>query len=460
MALKTTIGSKTLLPHQETAVGWMVDHELDGLGGGLLCDEMGLGKTLSVLGLCINNPKPYTLLFCPLAVVNQWVEAAKDAGLGVLTLEGGLWKPHNGWRRNKIFITNIDKLLHSKENFKRDWSRVVLDEAHQVRNVGSERYKALVRLSRKTTWCLSATPVVNKTVDVAALLHLVEPSFSMKAKKTEVEKAMMTYAMARSVEQVRETLDIFPKAAEVVEHSIDFLSKEETEFYRGVQGALQEQLKQAMYEADSNMTAIFSILLRLRQLSVHPQVYIEGKRRQLGSHYVRPDWTNDSAKVKALVDLIKAEDKPKHWVVFCQFRDEIALLEERLKKETDVGLVTSYDGSMSMEEREEVVQKTKDWVQSEPMKHQVLLLQIHCGGTGLNLQHMDRVVFMSPWWTAALMDQAVGRVLRIGQKEKVRVHHLKLTEGESMNIDKLIFEKIETKRNLCQQMLEAACREM
>jgi SNF2 family DNA or RNA helicase len=108
---------------------------------------------------------------------------------------------------------------------------------------------------------------------------------------------------------------------------------------------------------------------------------------------------------------------------------------------------------MKIEERNEIIEKTKKDLTT---KHQVLLLQIHCGGTGLNLQHMDRVVFTSPWWTAALMDQAVGRVMRIGQKNKVEIHHLKLKEGESMNIDDLIFSKVEQKRNLCNEVLASA----
>jgi hypothetical protein len=67
-------------------------------------------------------------------------------------------------------------------------------------------------------------------------------------------------------------------------------------------------------------------------------------------------------------------------------------------------------------------------------------------------------MFTSPWWTAALMDQAVGRVLRIGQKDQVLIHHIVLEEEEniSLNIDNYINEKIENKRELCQNLLDVA----
>jgi hypothetical protein len=55
------------------------------------------------------------------------------------------------------------------------------------------------------------------------------------------------------------------------------------------------------------------------------------------------------------------------------------------------------------------------------------------------------------------MDQAVGRVVRMGQKNKVQVHHISLKEEElSINIDDYINERVEIKRDLCLEVLTAA----
>jgi SNF2 family DNA or RNA helicase len=131
----------------------------------------------------------------------------------------------------------------------------------------------------------------------------------------------------------------------------------------------------------------------------------------------------------------------------------MTLIKERLSQEVNIDQIWSYHGQLSVDARSKIIESTKADLKD---KHQVLLLQIHSGGTGLNLQHMDRVIFTSPWWTAALMDQAVGRVMRIGQKKSVEIHHLKLKEGESMNIDELIFSKVEQKRSLCLEVLSMA----
>jgi SNF2 family DNA or RNA helicase len=86
----------------------------------------------------------------------------------------------------------------------------------------------------------------------------------------------------------------------------------------------------------------------------------------------------------------------------------------------------------------------------------VLLLQLQSGGVGLNLQHFTKIIFMSPWWTSALMDQAIGRAVRIGQKERVTVTMLVLKEEETMNIDAKMLEKAETKRGMLDMLFRYA----
>src|SRR5690606_19626390 len=51
----------------------------------------------------------------------------------------------------------------------------------------------------------------------------------------------------------------------------------------------------------------------------------------------------------------------------------------------------------------------------------VLLLSLRAGGVGLNLTAAQNVFLMDPWWSWAVEQQAIDRVHRMGQKEKVRV---------------------------------------
>jgi hypothetical protein len=111
--------------------------------------------------------------------------------------------------------------------------------------------------------------------------------------------------------------------------------------------------------------------------------------------------------------------------------------------------ILHYNGSMTQKERTEVLAKSKETTETT-----VLLLQLQAGGVGLNLQEYDRIIFMSPWWTSALMDQAIARAVRMGQKEKVKVYHLRLAaEHEAaINIDDLVNAKAEEKRKMLEKL--------
>ena len=56
------------------------------------------------------------------------------------------------------------------------------------------------------------------------------------------------------------------------------------------------------------------------------------------------------------------------------------------------------------------------------------------------------------------MDQAIGRAVRIGQKEKVEVIMLILKEEETLNIDSMMLEKADDKRGQLQMLFSHASK--
>ena len=498
----TTIGTNQLHAHQLSAIDWMIQREKDmDYRGGFLCDEMGLGKTMTTAGLLLNKVVLKTLILSPLAVVQQWAELLSTLPLAVYTLNKGAWLKISGdVRRGSIYIANYDKLLTNSSLFKGDWQRLVLDEAHTMRNCQSKKYEKLVKISAARKWFLTGTPSVNRPSDVSALMHILNHNIIAETNsKTTAMNWMADYALARTVEQVRTVMpNSLPTVSKVHEHRLDFKTTEEEEFYKKIQTDAQLEFQHLLSLPQNGETQIriLQLLMRLRQISTHPQVYIEAMRKQHGEGYTRPDWKGDSAKTDAICQLLKKEQGCHGYVVFCHFTTEIEVLKKRLEKEPSVQKVFVYNGSMTAEARTRVIQETKKLVatsksaedidqtlrlvwRNAPMlpkdilkhimgpmlgRHVVLLAQIQSAGTGINLQHMDRVVFTTPWWTAALMDQAVARVVRLGQKRKVEVHYLahKAEEGlsQTINIDDYINERVEVKRELCQELLEAAMHDI
>jgi len=488
---KMKVAGRTLFPHQLTALAWAKEREADHYAcGGFLCDDMGLGKTITILALMVANRLKRTLILGPLAVLNQWKLVCLSAGFAVLELDKGVWKSAGGNEANGIIhLANYDKMNSSPHAFNLNFRRIILDEAHTLRNSNSEKYKLLLTIRARRKWYLTGTPIVNSLSDFTGLMKHFQPEIPVYS-EADAERAMNNYALSRKVSQVREVLgSIFPADPIVKHHLLEFSTPEEALFYRSIQGILQEELTNLMEADRLDLGAFMTLLMRLRQISVHPQVYIEAKRRERGAHYTRPNWSKDSTKTEAIVNILNEERTPSGFVIFCNFHDEMELIRERLKREHCVSTIEVYHGGMNVNARNASIESTEKGrngssftnasdvllrsqgplskLPYDTMKlinqmvggrHTVLLAQLQSAGTGLNLQHMNRVIFNTPWWTAALMDQAVGRVLRLGQTDQVKIHHVLLREEmeNSINIDEFMSRKVEIKRALCEQLLSAA----
>ena len=440
--------------HQVVGVNWMLQREECEYPGGLLCDEMGLGKTYQMLGTIKNSNVEETLLLCPKAVIRQWCVAAEKCGFNVFEVQGGEWTqvtPKN-IDGPLLRITNYDKVPGNKSLFKGIRGRLVLDEAHRIRNPSSECYKAVSAIKRKITWVITATPLVNTIKDIRALLSLCGYDY-VKLSNIEYRHSVIGEAcIHRSMEEMRHVLPDLPDAATMIEEKLDFDSEEEAEFYRGVQGSIVKKFK--MLEKDQS-NEMFVLIMKLRQLSLHPQVYINARKREWAG-YIRDDFDAPSTKFTALRKKIEAEPKATKWIVFCQFHDEMDMLMDYLNKSNSIGVIQMYHGGMTDKEKEDVLDKTLE--PNEYGCHEILLLQLQSGGVGLNLQHFSKIVFMSPWWTSALMDQAIGRAVRIGQKDKVEVIMLILKEEETLNIDSMMLEKADDKRGQLQMLFSYASK--
>lgn len=455
-SLKPLWQSFSYQDHQVKGVRWMMEREALEPSGGLLCDEMGLGKTIQVLGLMKETKANATLLIAPLCTLNQWQETAERCGFCV-------WRCHpskSEWELPKnfhpgakhLYVVNYERAIARTSLVnQRVWPRVVFDEAHRMADPKGECFGLAHReIKAKTHWFLTATPIVNKLSDVLSLFKIL--GLDVQATQPEqLHDVIVKYVLCRRMSDLRGVIGGLPDEAKKVSHVLDFETSDEAEFYRGIQGIIQRRFRMLKHE-EGGQAEMFRLIMRLRQISIHPQVYIGARKKEWRS-YGRPDWEDPSTKFVKLKELIERQgSQPHRWLVFCHFHEEMELLQDYLMMECPlVRQCSLYHGGLSQKEREEALETSKESLVGT--QQEVLLVQLQSGGVGLNLQHCDRIVFMGPWWTAALMDQAIGRAVRIGQNEKVEVHHLILKEEASMNIDKRMLAAAERKRDLCLRFL-------
>jgi SNF2 family DNA or RNA helicase len=311
--------------------------------GGFQSDDMGLGKTIQMAAVMVNNPVKKTVLLAPLAMLDTWSDVCKKIGMLVYEVNpknNRRWtvqNPKAGIPRHfmkcraEVYITNYEKLYNVTELFRSDWDRVVLDEAHKIRNADGIVSIYARKLKAKLRWALTGTPLVNSLKDVVSLLAFLGVPTSARHIWEPRYKTMLPHILIhRSLDSLRSAIKGAPPVPETHHVSLPFTTEAEDEFYHGVQCVSASMT--AKYGSESLSSAqAFLMLLRLRQISVHPQVYINAKRREHVS-YARPDWEGPSTKLEAVNNIINSEtdDEVHKYIIFCQFNDDMSLIREYL----------------------------------------------------------------------------------------------------------------------------------
>ena len=432
-------------PHQVVGIQWMIERELD--RGGILADEMGLGKTIQMLGLIKNLPKSHTILIAPLAVLDQWKTTAEKSSIRCYNLEKSNWvlKTKMFPNASSLYLCSYETAQRNLRAIKKmEFDRLICDEAHRLSNQKTLNFITISSILTKLKWFLTATPIVNSEKDIKSLFNLLDLD-------DDIYENIPQYVLARTMEQLRSSIPDAPKPPISVTHELDFLSNEEAEFYRGIQGAIMNQLTYGQVNGLDKL----ALLLRLRQLSIHPNVYVEAKRKN--NVYVAP-YEGTSAKFQQISFLINNESHTNHkWIIFCHFHEEMLMLKELIEPFDFIRHIGIYSGKLDLEERVALLNKMKgDFTDYKTTD--VLIIQLQSGGVGLNLQEFDRIIFSGPWWTQSMMNQAVGRAVRIGQKKQVMVHHLHLNEEKTLNIDRIMNDRAQIKGLLNKKIIGMANR--
>jgi SNF2 family DNA or RNA helicase len=416
---------RLIVPYQREGVAWLLERELAQKGpkGGFLCDEMGLGKTIQLIATMIANAKTRTLIVVPKSIVNQWKEeVAKFApGLLVGVFDGAdRTKNHEDLLPFHIVIAPYTVIMNKgkKEDqgytvlHRIQWSRVILDEAHEIRTFRSKRHKAAALFKTDIRWVVSGTPVYNSMKDFVSLCLFLGLSKShVQAKTKEIRE---TYVLRRTKEDVarfNRRLELPPCDFQNVEIE---MYPEEKNLYESVFESNKDRISRLVkYSTNIGMHQmdILECLLRIRQVMVHPQLYLSGIAAKNGHE---PEmWEHGSKKLDTLTNLVKEHPTEKS-LIFCQFIQEMNMIEERLE-----GPVFRIDGSVDKDERVRQIEGFKKTVGGASF-----VIQIKAGGQGLNLQEATRVYITAPSWNPATELQAIARSHRTGQTQKVYVKKL------------------------------------
>ncbi len=193
--------SRKLKSFQLEGLNWMTRQEKSQWKGGLLGDEMGMGKTIQAVSLIMSDfpAKDPTLVVVPPVALMQWqaeINSYTDGKLKVLVyhntnpkvklmkvkelrtynvimvsysgLESMYRKENKGWNRNDGIVKE-DSVLHAIK-----FHRLILDEAHSIKQRTTSVARACFALKAAYKWCLSGTPVQNRIGEFFSLLRFLD----------------------------------------------------------------------------------------------------------------------------------------------------------------------------------------------------------------------------------------------------------------------------------------------
>lgn len=187
MTLKIT---SELKPFQKDTLKWMEKREKE-IGGGMLLNEAGTGKSICLLNTIVNNPVN-TLIICPAGIIDNWCnEIEKHTNidrLSVLKYYGPgrqIYTVNIG--KQIIYITSYSiisreftgKKFESKSLINKiKFERIILDEAHYIRNHRSNNFESVIKISEiqetiRYRWVVTATPIFNKINDAYSYFNFL-----------------------------------------------------------------------------------------------------------------------------------------------------------------------------------------------------------------------------------------------------------------------------------------------
>ncbi|KAL2672282.1 hypothetical protein Neosp_012984 [[Neocosmospora] mangrovei] len=274
--------------------------------GGIIADVMGLGKTLTSLA-AIACSKPAALDFemslsstSPMPTRATLIVATSHQVLNVWRTEienDDRAKATEELSDYDIVLTTYPTLLADSKGRRvlQDiaWFRIVLDEAHYVRNHSTQRFKAIHSLQASRRWCLTGTPIQNSLDDLRSLLKFLRfqpfdgASFFDKHIVDPLREDPHTgfrnlTILLRTVCLRRGEAYLHLPPYETAEVKIAFTPKE-MELYRGILADCQQQFDDVVSKKSkaSNYTILFTTTMKLRRLCNHGSIHISSRDEAL-----------------------------------------------------------------------------------------------------------------------------------------------------------------------------------
>jgi SNF2 family DNA or RNA helicase len=435
----------------------------------LLADDMGLGKTAQAIAstdiLWRAKKIRRGLIIAPASLKPQWGrEWANFSDLPITIIDGSPSERQAIYESTKsgLFIINYEQLIRDLEMIHR-WSPdlVVLDEAQRIKNWTTKTALSVKRMSPNYRLVLTGTPMENRIEELASVVEWVddialEPKWRLGAihaiqadgrrevvgvRNLETIRERLKHCMLRRVRQ--EVLAQLPSRTDTRVPIV--LTEPQREAHDAlippivalVQRAKKRPLTQVEFLRLMSLLATQRIISNgMAQLDFE-DVWPTIERRTPDEGLIASLFAPKLLELRQLVRQIVLEQGRKV-VVFSQWRRMLTLARWAVGDLlAEAGLKAGFFTGQEGQKR-----RTRNIVDFHDDPDHRILFASDAGGVGLNLQHASNcVVNLELPWNPAVLEQRIGRIYRMGQKQPIDVFNLVCEEGIESRIAALVGSK-------------------
>lgn len=418
----------------------------------LLADEVGLGKTIEA-GMLI---KEYVmrgmvknvLILTPAPLVSQWKEEMQAKfGMEFATSDDpSLMKDPADFWSQRFIIASINTAKSGKnmsavcEQF---YDLVLVDEAHHLRNRTTLSWKLVNQIKKRFIFLLTATPVQNNLIELFNLITLLNPGqfkTEKEFKREYVKKGSFRESADREklrgllrdvmIRNTRSAIDLkLPKRFATT------IRLEPTGAEREIYRLINEQLRNGGFK---RQTA--NLLLRMAESSPFA---LRQSLLNMGLSNIKEitdavEGLTDICKGSSLMELLRKNREGKK-IIFTQFVKSMDYIMDLLVRHGVPHV--AFRGDMSLKGKDAAIAMFKEDVP--------VLVSTESGGEGRNLQFCNAIINFDLPWNPMRIEQRIGRLHRIGQKNDVFIFNLAVKE----TIEDYILDILDSKINMFEMVI-------
>ncbi|MBF0471605.1 MAG: RNA polymerase-associated protein RapA [Gammaproteobacteria bacterium] len=427
----------------------------------LLADEVGLGKTIEA-GLIIhhqllNQRAERVLVVVPEPLLHQWlVELLRRFNLHFTIFDASRFQtdpleeeevePGNPFEEEQLVIVTVEFLLHHPRQRQQataaGWDLLVVDEAHHLEwtpSGASDAYRAVETLAEATrgVLLLTATPEQLGKEGHFARLRLLDPDRFPDYQRFLDEEAGYQ-PIAAAVKQLLEQTPLSAVTLATIRRYLDSEPRLLQLLEQTLQGDLQarERLLEQLLDRHGTGRLLFRnrrITLQgfpPRQLHPYPLIADDGYGQTTEEESQPPlqqrltpeslprhgnDWWEHDPRLPWLVETVQRL-RPEKLLLITAHAETAKTVSQLLSERHGIRSALFHEGQ-SIVERDRAAAYFADTVDGTR-----ILICSEIGSEGRNFQFVRHLLLFDLPFNPDLLEQRIGRLDRIGQKNRVEIH--------------------------------------